>query len=480
MGVCNKAGWQSVCETERLSSLREWLARKPRKAVLFDADDTIWLDERYFHELRSSVLALFPASQRAAVGERLDIEGRAAEAGEAGYAAAVRRCCARLSLGQNTRAAIDVLLAAFARHEIELLPESAITIARIAAASRAVLYTKGVRSEQLRKLELSRLFPSFEAIRIVTAKDLATLTTEVASMDCVPRETLVIGNSVKHDIIPAVQLSLRSIWLNHSENFRGRNAALPEGVVECTSWKMVADLLWFEHHASLCCASALFCLSGEILRTNRDGVGLKILGAQTWKLDLSLSGGLPVQSSGTKREGMKDLPLVGEVGAVLKYDLFNSPSVQWQLRLPLRYASGFHLSGLQSVGWISDPGVWVSGDVSLLGARWDWGASVNVNFQNERFNNFYYGIGAADATPTRRRYSASGGYSGADLRAGVVRRIGGIVATGFVGMSNISGATFSNSPLVQQTTNFYAGVALFWVFDKSKEVATVINRGDMQ
>ena len=223
-----------------------------------------------------------------------------------------------------------------------------------------------------------------------------------------------------------------------------------------------------------------FVYRGEILRTNRDGVGLKILGAQNWKLDLSLSGGLPVQSSGTKREGMKDLPLVGEVGAVLKYDLFNSPSVQWQLRLPLRYASGFHLSGLQSVGWISDPGVWVSGDVSLLGARWDWGASVNVNFQNERFNNFYYGIGAADATPTRRRYSASGGYSGADLRAGVVRRIGGIVATGFVGMSNISGATFSNSPLVQQTTNFYAGVALFWVFDKSKEVATVINRGDMQ
>jgi outer membrane scaffolding protein for murein synthesis (MipA/OmpV family) len=138
------------------------------------------------------------------------------------------------------------------------------------------------------------------------------------------------------------------------------------------------------------------------------------------------------------------------------------------------------LSGLQSAGWISDPGVWVTGDASLLGARWDWGASLNVNFQNATFNNFYYGVSAADATPTRRRYPASGGYSGADLRAGAFRRIGSMVVSGFVGVSNISGATFNNSPLVQQTTNLYAGVALFWVFKKSDELATVINRGDLQ
>jgi outer membrane scaffolding protein for murein synthesis (MipA/OmpV family) len=44
-----------------------------------------------------------------------------------------------------------------------------------------------------------------------------------------------------------------------------------------------------------------FVYRGETLRTNRDGVGLKMLGAQNWKLDLSFSGGLPVRSSGTKR-----------------------------------------------------------------------------------------------------------------------------------------------------------------------------------
>ena len=80
----------------------------------------------------------------------------------------------------------------------------------------------------------------------------------------------------------------------------------------------------------------------------------------------------------------------------------------------------------------------------------------------------------------RPRYSARGGYSGADARVGAVRHIGNIVASGFVGVSNISGATFGNSPLVERSSNFNAGVALIWVLDRSKRSASVANQGDMQ
>ena len=103
-----------------------------------------------------------------------------------------------------------------------------------------------------------------------------------------------------------------------------------------------------------------------------------------------------------------------------------------------------------------------------------------MNFQNATFNSFYYGVSAADETPTRRRYSASGGYSGADLRTGAIRRIGSTVVSGFVGVSNISGATFANSPLVQQTTGFYAGVPLYRLFKKSDELSHDNSGGEMQ
>jgi outer membrane scaffolding protein for murein synthesis (MipA/OmpV family) len=221
-----------------------------------------------------------------------------------------------------------------------------------------------------------------------------------------------------------------------------------------------------------------FVYRGETLHANRDGVGLSVLGTQNWKLDLSLSGGLPVESSGTRRNGMRDLPLVGEAGPVLKYNLLDRPGEQVQLRVPLRYATGLHVHGLERVGWISDPGVWVAGKIPGLGAGWDWGASVNLDFQSASYNNFYYGVGAANVTPTRAQYLAKGGYSGADLRVGIVRRYRDFIFSGFVGVSDIAGATFGDSPLVERTANLYAGVAVIWVFKKSAQSSRVRDYGD--
>lgn len=207
-----------------------------------------------------------------------------------------------------------------------------------------------------------------------------------------------------------------------------------------------------------------FVYRGEVLRANRDGIGLSMLGADDWKLDLSLSGALPVQSTGTRRNGMRDLPLVGEIGPVLKYDIVRSAALQAQLRLPLRYASGLHFSGLQSVGWISDPGLWIFG---TMAPGWEWGASLNVDYQSASYNRFYYSVDPRDATPGRPAYQAGGGYSGSDLRAGIVRRHGNLVVSGFIGLGDIAGARFADSPLVQRTTNYYSGLAVVWILDRS-------------
>jgi hypothetical protein len=177
---------------------------------------------------------------------------------------------------------------------------------------------------------------------------------------------------------------------------------------------------------------------------------------------------------------MKDLPLVAEVGPVLKYNFVDLPSYQLQFRLPLRYATGLHENGLQSVGWISDPGLWVAGKIPALGAGWDWGASVNLDYQSATYNNFYYGVGQADVTPNRGPYVAKGGYSGTDLRLGLVRRYRNFILSGFVGVSDIAGATFADSPLVQRTANLYAGVAVIWVFKKSAQFSKVRDYGDVQ
>jgi outer membrane scaffolding protein for murein synthesis (MipA/OmpV family) len=177
---------------------------------------------------------------------------------------------------------------------------------------------------------------------------------------------------------------------------------------------------------------------------------------------------------------MTDLPLVVEVGPVLKYNFVDTASEQVQLRLPLRYGTGLHEHGLQGVGWISDPGLWVSGAVPFLKKGWDWGASVNVDLQNRSYNQFYYGVGASNVTAQRSLYDARGGYSGSYVRVGLVRHIQEFIISGFVGVSDLAGASFEGSPLVERTTNYYAGVAFIWVFRKSSEPSKIHGYEDMR
>ena len=214
-----------------------------------------------------------------------------------------------------------------------------------------------------------------------------------------------------------------------------------------------------------------FVYRGETLKANREGVGIGVLEAYRAKLDLSFSGALPVRSAGTAREGMPDLPLAIETGAVLKLALVDEPGRHWSLRLPLRYASGVHRSGLQHIGWISDPTLRHIERVQLFGHGVDWGLDLSVKFQDRSFNNFYYQVLPSQVTSERPAYTSAGGYSGATINTGLFTRAGRLVLGAFVGFSDLAGARFAGSPLVQRSNNWYGGFAISWVFKESEQPA---------
>jgi outer membrane protein len=212
---------------------------------------------------------------------------------------------------------------------------------------------------------------------------------------------------------------------------------------------------------------------GERLHANRDGIGLGLLSEGQLKLDLSLGGALPVRSSGTAREGMRDLPLVAEVGPVLKYRLIDEPGHRWSLHLPVRYGVGLRHNDPQRAGWIVDPTLRGIESVHVLGKRVDWGMDFSVKFQDKHFNNYYYQVLPSEATAQRTAYDSQGGYSGVTLNTGLLARWDHVVLGSFVGVSNLAGSRFEDSPLVQQKTNFFGGVAVFWIFQKSSETGSL-------
>lgn len=209
---------------------------------------------------------------------------------------------------------------------------------------------------------------------------------------------------------------------------------------------------------------------GERLHANREGIGLGLITQPRLRLDLSLSGALPVRSSGTAREGMRDLPPVIEVGPVLKYRLLREGDRYWAVHWPIRYGVGLRRENADNVGWISDPTLRGVEPFHIGGVRVDWGIDLSVKFQSERFNNYYYGVRQSEATATRASYHSGGGYAGTTLSTGLLARFDHVVAGAFIGASDLSGARFVNSPLVERRHNYFGGVAVFWVLHKSEQM----------
>lgn len=210
---------------------------------------------------------------------------------------------------------------------------------------------------------------------------------------------------------------------------------------------------------------------GERLKANREGLGIDLFASRRVRLEMSLSGTLPVRSQGTAREGMPDLPLAVEAGAVLKLALLDAGADRLALHLPVRHASGVKRAALQDVGWIVDPTLRWTRSFVAWGQPLDWGVDLTVKFQDRRYNNFYYEVAPDQATPTRPAYSSRAGYAGSTLNTGFLLRRGAFGLGAFVGLSNLSGARFAASPLVQRTVNPYGGLTVFWVLGQSSRPA---------
>lgn len=213
-----------------------------------------------------------------------------------------------------------------------------------------------------------------------------------------------------------------------------------------------------------------FVYRGERLRANREGVGLGIIDTDKLRLDLSLNGALPVKSSGTAREGMRDLPPIVEFGPALKYRLIRENGRYWGLHWPIRHAMGVDRHGVEQAGWISDPTLRIIEPMYLGGVRVDFGLDVGVKFQSSNFNNYYYQVRDNEATATRPSYRSGAGYAGTTISTGLLARFDQIVAGVFVGTAQLQGARFIDSPLVERKQNFFGGFAVFWVFQKSQEM----------
>lgn len=206
------------------------------KTIAFDADDTLWENENYFRQAEHDFCHLMMpwlAQEETAEElfktemQNLDLLGY----GSTAFTLSLVETAARISKGQISGKQIEQIIAIGKRllsHPLQLLPHAQEVLASLQGKYRLVLATKGELLEQRRKIQKSALEPYFDTIEIMSNKTAQDYRSLLQRLKAAPQETVMVGNSVKSDILPPLEIGAWAIYVPFQTTWKHEEAALPQ------------------------------------------------------------------------------------------------------------------------------------------------------------------------------------------------------------------------------------------------------------
>ena len=223
--------------------------------IAFDADDTLWHNESIFDLTQERVAALLgdwlPAAELGTELSRMERRNlRLFGYGAKGFTLSMVETALEVSGGEVPGSVIQQILdagKAMIEHPVELLPGVPETLGRLAARHPLLLITKGELFHQESKIARSGLADHFAEIEIVSEKDADTYRRLLHRHAIAPERFVMVGNSVKSDILPvlavggnAIHVPYESTWELDQIEHRGPEA---EGFFEAPTMFEVPRVL---------------------------------------------------------------------------------------------------------------------------------------------------------------------------------------------------------------------------------------------
>ncbi len=184
------------------------------KVIAFDADDTLWVNEPYFRQTEERFYDLLSeySSQRTLERELLktEIENLALYGyGIKGFMLSMIETALKVTnntISVNVVEKIMNLGKQMLDQPIELLDGVEDVLLALKDKYRLVVATKGDLLDQERKLRKSGISHYFHHIEIMSEKDDANYLKLIKHLDIQPAELLMVGNSLKSDILPVLNV----------------------------------------------------------------------------------------------------------------------------------------------------------------------------------------------------------------------------------------------------------------------------------
>ena len=191
------------------------------KVIAFDADDTLWVNEPYFQETEQLFCGLLENYlPHHTVGKELfkvEISNLSLYGyGIKGFMLSMIETALLVSDGKIPPAVIEKIIGygkALLARPIELLEGIETTLAALKPHYRLVVATKGDLLDQERKLKNSGIEHYFHHIEIMSDKKEKDFLKLVRHLDIQPSDFLMIGNSLKSDIMPVLDLGGHAIHI---------------------------------------------------------------------------------------------------------------------------------------------------------------------------------------------------------------------------------------------------------------------------
>lgn len=184
------------------------------KVIAFDADDTLWVNEPYFRETEDKFCALMEEylPQHTVAKELFQTELQNLSLygyGVKGFILSMIETALRVSEKTASLAVVEKIIQYgkdLLEKPIEILEGVQETLHLLKRNYRLVVATKGDLLDQERKLKKSGLEHFFHHIEIMSDKQEADYQKLIRHLDIKPEEFVMVGNSVKSDILPVLNI----------------------------------------------------------------------------------------------------------------------------------------------------------------------------------------------------------------------------------------------------------------------------------
>ncbi|MDU9004187.1 HAD family hydrolase [Sedimentitalea todarodis] len=215
--------------------------------VAFDADDTLWHNERFFQDTQAQFTELLAdyadpehladrllAAERRNIGQYgYGIKGFVLSMIETAIDVTDQRVPASV-IARLMEAGREMLA-----HPIELLPHAQETVEAVAATHRVLLITKGDLLDQERKLAQSGLGDLFDGVEIVSEKSAESYAAIFARHGEGPERGLMVGNSMRSDVVPMILAGGWGVYVPHGLAWEIEHADPP---VDAPRYRALDDL----------------------------------------------------------------------------------------------------------------------------------------------------------------------------------------------------------------------------------------------